>query len=350
MSSGGASGGGSQSTGRRRSSTSTSTPGEDGGSSSSPPFSFDSLTRLFSTTNPRDLSPQSRKNFQGLRSLSRRVTQHQTKKKLEFAFHLHVHGIIPLFVLQNNATPINITQIPEIYQRTFEPTREMMVFPQVVRFPFRTIREFGVLNSGGNRTTLEWKGLVPRHLQRLQRIFKNDDRNVQWTQLKKNQFRQIVGPMNQHISQSLLAFLLRHVDPRSILQSSLGNIQNNGYLSANANFTTCNSTERHPPLPWFGVSSGAGGYMMTGVINLTLGFHTMEEVMRCLEHFRYDFFTFYPQPGVAPDSRITISFRDKLDPRGDYIPLYDVENRSWISSDFALLLSSYIQRKETMRN
>lgn len=336
---GGAKQGGGGGSSSRRSSTARSQQQQ-----SSPPVNFHSLTRLLST-DLRDLSPQSRKHAQSLRGLSRLVARNQTKKKLEYPFHLVIDGVVPLFVFRN--TSGGSPQFSsDMYQLTHETTGHECREPDRIppKYPYRIIREYGILSSYQKRTTLNWSGGVNgSHKQRYQRIFKNDDRDVEWSQLQKAQFRQIVGKMNQDISNVLLEFVIRHIDPKQVLNVALGMIRTG--LPCDPQFINNVKGTGQQSLSSFGTNGVNNLYMMTGRLRLTVGFHTIDEVMRFLDDKKYDMLTFY-SPYEA--SRVTISFRDKLDPRGDFVPLYEIRDRSWISSDFSLLLTSYIQRKESM--
>jgi len=298
---------------------------------------YESLLRALSNgqIDPARMSPQRRRIFQQAEGISRRLQQRQMKKKLEFTFHIEVDGVVPMFVLQGTTqfqAPANI------YQKLTENNGDLQLFPT------RRLTELGVLknnHTGSARTTLEWRGCSGAEVTRLGRIFTNEDRAVQWTQLNKKA-SQIVGTMNQKIHHAIASFITRRVDPQRTLEFELSNVRqghqiyrgfNNQNLLINPLFMASNTD--------VGNDSSTNWYMLNGTIRLKLGFNTMTEVMDFLLEHRYDFFTFYD-----PNSNITISYRDRTDPRAGYEPLHRIVNRSLMSSDLTRLLTVYMEKKD----
>lgn len=294
---------------------------------------YESLLRALSNgqIDPARMSPQRRRIFQQAEGISRRLQQRQMKKKLEFTFHVEVDGVVPMFVIQGstkNPLPANV------YQKLTENNGHLDLFPT------RPVTELGILKNDhtGARTTLEWRGCSGTEVTRLGRIFTNEDRAVQWTQLRKKA-SQIVGTMNQKIHHAIASFITRRVNPQRTLEFELSNVRQEHQIYQGFNIQTnslfmANNTS-------VGIDASTNCYMLSGTIRLKLGFNTMTEVMDFLLEHRYDFFTFY-----NPNSNITISYRDRTDPRAGYEPLHRIVNRSLMSSDLTRLLTVYMEKKD----
>lgn len=299
---------------------------------------------------PRSRSQQ--EDLTMLASMASRVQDRSRRIKETYAFHIVVEGELPLFMVTTpDMAGGNWSFRQYVAEGKPEPVSSAEVLPicpscgsnrsqisgnfyyyvcghmlaqngQNIRFPLpmapqRTISTVGAIRTGGKRTVVDWFGNLPEK-QEYQRIFKNQDRDVEWGQLGKRSASQMIGPMNQNLLRTMQRFVARHVPTDHLLDFNMHTITQKGTSILNELYLM------------------GGGQMLTGRISMVIGFSTIAEVTAFLTEFRYDYFTFIQSQG-----RIRVLYRNRLDPRGRYEPILEVQ-RSLYSSDLSILLANFI--------
>lgn len=322
-------------------------------SSSSLRSKFPNYSRLLQGLERKhERNPKQQQLLKRGKDLQRQTISHLTRQKVKFNFHLEIEGIIPCFILS-----MAIYKLQDhgcIHQTTYENTGVIENNTQIPNpGTVRKVYDFGLLyhNSGDNTLSLTFSNSIKQQQKRYyQSIFSKETLTANLNnQIDKayRQNRQISGDKERRFAETVSLFVLRHIDPEKILDNTCyfqistlygPRLDSHAFYSPDFIRPYNPNTSHGPP------------YMSLGKIRLKLGFNTITEVMSWIERFRYDYMTFYPPFGNSEKSKIRVSFRDPLDYRPTFKPLIVVSDRSWISSDYSMLLAYYVQSTQKINH
>lgn len=311
---------------------------------------FDAIYELLTRpTQSRPRSQSQQEDLHRLNQMIKRKQQRQKRIKEQYTFHIVIDGFLPLFIVDvpqpNNPQP-NI----EIYQNIAEdessvatnfygasipnnipnlgihyPPALLQNTPFNIKYhPFRLIKQYGVIQTGDKRTIINWRGVLPYEYQR---IFKTEDRDVEWGQLNKNSKTQMLGNMNKTLIDVMEKFFCRHIESERLLECKLSNVYKQ--ILANREIKILMAS-----------GSSSGLESLFGRVKMIIGFSKISDVTNFINQYRYDYFTFY-QPG----GKIGVFYRNPLNVRSTYEPILEI-NRSIFGTDLSIMLANYMDKSQ----